>query len=416
MAGGQYEQVLARLREAARILNLEPGIFEILAEPERTLEVALPIEMDDGSIKVFTGYRCQHSTVRGPAKGGVRYAMDVCMDEVKALSSWMTWKCAVAGIPYGGGKGGIRVDPTELSENELKRLTRRYVYAIYPIIGPEKDIPAPDMGTNAQIMGWFVDTYSVLNGVYSPGVVTGKPVPIGGSIGRREATGRGVVFAVRELLLRLNKKPSEITCAVQGYGNVGSVAATLAHEMGCKVVAVSDISGGHYNPGGLNIPHITKYVEENRVLEGYSEPGVSNISNADLLTLDVDLLIPAALQNQITEENAEDVRAKFIVEGANGPTTAEADKILAANGVLVVPDILANAGGVICSYFEWVQNLQNFYWTEEEVNSRLDKIMTHSFAEVWDFAHEEDLSLRTGAYILGVKRVADAIKMRGIFP
>jgi glutamate dehydrogenase (NAD(P)+) len=416
MAGGQYEQVLARLREAARILNLEPGIFEILAEPERTLEVALPIEMDDGSIKVFTGYRCQHSTVRGPAKGGVRYAMDVCMDEVKALSSWMTWKCAVAGIPYGGGKGGIRVDPTELSENELKRLTRRYVYAIYPIIGPEKDIPAPDMGTNAQIMGWFVDTYSVLNGVYSPGVVTGKPVPIGGSIGRREATGRGVVFAVRELLLRLNKKPSEITCAVQGYGNVGSVAATLAHEMGCKVVAVSDISGGHYNPGGLNIPHITKYVEENRVLEGYSEPGASNISNADLLTLDVDLLIPAALQNQITEENAEDVRAKFIVEGANGPTTAEADKILAANGVLVVPDILANAGGVICSYFEWVQNLQNFYWTEEEVNSRLDKIMTHSFAEVWDFAHEEDLSLRTGAYILGVKRVADAIKMRGIFP
>ncbi len=416
MAGGQYEQVLARLREAARILNLEPGIFEILAEPERTLEVALPIEMDDGSIKVFTGYRCQHSTVRGPAKGGVRYAMDVCMDEVKALSSWMTWKCAVAGIPYGGGKGGIRVDPTQLSENELKRLTRRYVYAIYPIIGPEKDIPAPDMGTNAQIMGWFVDTYSVLNGVYSPGVVTGKPVPIGGSIGRREATGRGVVFAVRELLLRLNKKPSEITCAVQGYGNVGSVAATLAHEMGCKVVAVSDISGGHYNPGGLNIPHITKYVEENRVLEGYSEPGASNISNADLLTLDVDLLIPAALQNQITEENAEDVRAKFIVEGANGPTTAEADKILAANGVLVVPDILANAGGVICSYFEWVQNLQNFYWTEEEVNSRLDKIMTHSFAEVWDFAHEEDLSLRTGAYILGVKRVADAIKMRGIFP
>ncbi len=416
MAGGQYEQVLARLREAARILNLEPGIFEILAEPERTLEVALPIEMDDGSIKVFTGYRCQHSTVRGPAKGGVRYAMDVCMDEVKALSSWMTWKCAVAGIPYGGGKGGIRVDPTQLSENELKRLTRRYVYAIYPIIGPEKDIPAPDMGTNAQIMGWFVDTYSVLNGVYSPGVVTGKPVPIGGSIGRREATGRGVVFAVRELLLRLNKKPSEITCAVQGYGNVGSVAATLAHEMGCKVVAVSDISGGHYNPGGLNIPHITKYVEENRVLEGYSEPGVSNISNADLLTLDVDLLIPAALQNQITEENAEDVRAKFIVEGANGPTTAEADKILAANGVLVVPDILANAGGVICSYFEWVQNLQNFYWTEEEVNSRLDKIMTHSFAEVWDFAHEEDLSLRTGAYILGVKRVADGIQMRGIFP
>jgi len=416
MAGGQYEQVLARLREAARILNLEPGIFEILAEPERTLEVALPIKMDDGSIKVFLGYRCQHSTVRGPAKGGVRYAMDVCMDEVKALSSWMTWKCAVAGIPYGGGKGGIRVDPTQLSESELERLTRRYVYATYPIIGPEKDIPAPDMGTNAQIMGWFVDTYSILSGVYSPGVVTGKPVPIGGSIGRREATGRGVIFAVRELLLRLSKEPTEITCAVQGYGNVGSVAATLAHELGCKVVAVSDITGGRYNPKELNIPEITKHVENNRVLEGYEEPGADNISNADLLTLDVDLLIPAALQNQITKDNAANIRAKFIVEAANGPTTAEADKILGENGILVVPDILANAGGVICSYFEWVQNLQNFYWSEEEVNSRLDNIMTHNFAEVWDFAHEKDLSLRTGAYILGVKRVVDAIKLRGIFP
>lgn len=342
--------------------------------------------------------------------------MDVCMDEVKALSSWMTWKCAVAGIPYGGGKGGIRVDPTQLSQSELERLTRRYVYATYPIIGPEKDIPAPDMGTNAQIMGWFVDTYSILNGVYSPGVVTGKPVPIGGSIGRREATGRGVIFAVRELLLRLGKKPTEITCAVQGYGNVGSVAATLAHEMGCKVVAVSDITGGRYNPEGLNIPEITEHVENNKVLEAYGEPGADNISNADLLTLDVDLLIPAALQNQITKENAANIKAKFIVEAANGPTTADADKILGENGILVVPDILANAGGVICSYFEWVQNLQNFYWSEEEVNSRLDNIMTSNFAEVWDFAHEKDLSLRTGAYILGVKRVVDAIKLRGIFP
>ena len=416
MAGSQYEQVLARLREASRILNLEPGIFEILAEPERTLEVALPVEMDDGSTKVFMGYRCQHSTVRGPAKGGVRYAMDVCMDEVKALASWMTWKCAVAGIPYGGSKGGIRVDPLKLSQNELKRLTRRYVYAILPIIGPEKDIPAPDMGTNAQIMGWFVDTYSVLTGVLSPGVVTGKPIPIGGSLGRREATGRGVVFAVRELLARLGKQPSEVTCAVQGYGNVGSVSAELAHELGCKVVGVSDVTGGVYNPAGLNVPEISKYVAEHKFIEGYTAPGVSIISNEQLLTLDVDLLIPAALQGQITEANADQIKAKLIVEGANGPTSAEADKILEEKGVIVVPDILANGGGVVCSYFEWVQNLQNFYWTEEEVNTRLDGIMTRSFAEVWDFAKQRDLSMRTGAYILSIAKVAEAIRMRGIFP
>jgi glutamate dehydrogenase/leucine dehydrogenase len=416
MAGSQYEQVLARLREASRILKLEPGIFEILAEPERTLEVALPVEMDDGSVKVFMGYRCHHSTVRGPAKGGVRYSMDVCMDEVKALASWMTWKCAVAGIPYGGGKGGIRVDPARLSQNELKRLTRRYVYSILPIIGPEKDIPAPDMGTNAQIMGWFVDTYSVFTGVLSPGVVTGKPIPIGGSLGRREATGRGVVFAVRELFARLGKKPSEIACAVQGYGNVGSITAELAHELGCKVVGVSDITGGVYNPAGLDVPAISKYVAEHKFIEGYTAPGVSIVSNEQLLTLDVDLLIPAALQGQITEANADQIRAKFIVEGANGPTSAEADRILEEKGVLVVPDILANGGGVVCSYFEWVQNLQNFYWTEEEVNTRLDGIMTRSFAEVWDFAKQRNLSMRTGAYILSIGKVAEAIRMRGIFP
>lgn len=416
MAGSQYEQVLARLREASEILKLEPGIFKILAEPERTLEVALPVEMDDGRTEVFMGYRCQHSTVRGPAKGGVRFAMDVSMDEVKALASWMTWKCAVAGIPYGGGKGGITVDPLKLSENELKRLTRRYVYGIYPIVGPEKDIPAPDMGTNAQIMGWFVDTYSILSGTYSPGVVTGKPIAIGGSLGRREATGRGVMFATRELLARLGKAPSEITCAVQGFGNVGSVAAQIAHEMGIKVVAVSDVTGGLYNPAGLNIPEIINYVAENKFLKGYSANGVSPISNAELITADVDLLVPAALQGQITEENASKIKAKMIVEGANGPTTAEADKILQANGVIAVPDILANAGGVVCSYFEWVQNLQHFYWTEEEVNTRLDGIMTRSFKEVWDFSKQRNLSLRTGAYILAIGKVAEAIRLRGIFP
>ncbi|MGI6147505.1 MAG: Glu/Leu/Phe/Val family dehydrogenase, partial [Bacillota bacterium] len=412
----QYEQVLARLREASEILKLDPGIFKILAEPERTLEVALPVQMDDGRIEVFMGYRCQHSTARGPAKGGVRFALDVCMDEVKALASWMTWKCAVVGIPYGGGKGGVCVDPTKLSKNELARLTKRYVYAIQSIIGPEKDIPAPDMGTNAEVMGWFYDAYSVLTNTFSPGVVTGKPIPIGGSLGRREATGRGVMVSARELLARVGKSAEGMTCAVQGFGNVGSVAAEIAYQMGMKVVGVSDVTGGLYNPAGLNIPALVRYADEHRVIEGYSEPGASKISNAELLELDVEMLIPAALQGQITEANAANIKAKYIVEGANGPTTAGADKILEAKGVICVPDILANAGGVTCSYFEWVQNLQHFYWSEEEVNTRLDAIMSKAFKEVWDFAKEHNLSLRTGAYMLSINRVSEAIKMRGIFP
>ncbi|NLM65276.1 MAG: Glu/Leu/Phe/Val dehydrogenase [Firmicutes bacterium] len=416
MAGSQYEQVLARLREASEILKLDPGIFKILAEPERTLEVALPVQMDDGRIEVFMGYRCQHSTARGPAKGGVRFALDVCMDEVKALASWMTWKCAVVGIPYGGGKGGVCVDPTKLSKNELARLTKRYVYAIQSIIGPEKDIPAPDMGTNAEVMGWFYDAYSVLTNTFSPGVVTGKPIPIGGSLGRREATGRGVMVSARELLARVGKSAEGMTCAVQGFGNVGSVAAEIAYQMGMKVVGVSDVTGGLYNPAGLNIPALVRYADEHRVIEGYSEPGASKISNAELLELDVEMLIPAALQGQITEANAANIKAKYIVEGANGPTTAGADKILEAKGVICVPDILANAGGVTCSYFEWVQNLQHFYWSEEEVNTRLDAIMSKAFKEVWDFAKEHNLSLRTGAYMLSINRVSEAIKMRGIFP
>lgn len=410
------QQVLARLREASEILKLDPGIFKILAEPERTLEVALPVQMDDGRIEVFMGYRCQHSTARGPAKGGVRFALDVCMDEVKALASWMTWKCAVVGIPYGGGKGGVCVDPTKLSKNELARLTKRYVYAIQSIIGPEKDIPAPDMGTNAEVMGWFYDAYSVLTNTFSPGVVTGKPIPIGGSLGRREATGRGVMVSARELLARVGKSAEGMTCAVQGFGNVGSVAAEIAYQMGMKVVGVSDVTGGLYNPAGLNIPALVRYADEHRVIEGYSEPGASKISNAELLELDVEMLIPAALQGQITEANAANIKAKYIVEGANGPTTAGADKILEAKGVICVPDILANAGGVTCSYFEWVQNLQHFYWSEEEVNTRLDAIMSKAFKEVWDFAKEHNLSLRTGAYMLSINRVSEAIKMRGIFP
>ncbi|OPZ64755.1 MAG: Glutamate dehydrogenase [Firmicutes bacterium ADurb.Bin506] len=392
MAGSQYEQVLARLREASEILKLDPGIYKILAEPERTLETSLPVVMDDGRIEVFQGYRCQHSTARGPAKGGVRFALDVCLDEVKALASWMTWKCAVVGIPYGGAKGGVCVDPTKLSKNELMRLTKRYAYAIAPIIGPEKDIPAPDMGTNAEIMGWFMDSYSAVVGTLSPGVVTGKPISLGGSLGRREATGRGVMVTTRELLSVLGVSPQGMTCAVQGFGNVGSVAAEIAHGMGMKVVAVSDISGGH------------------------SAPGVTAISNAELLELDVELLIPAALQSQIVESNADRIKAKYIVEGANGPTSAEADKILEKKGIICVPDILANAGGVTGSYFEWVQNLQNFYWTETEVNTRLDNIMAKAFHEVWDFSKKLNLSLRTGAYMLAINKVSEAIRMRGIYP
>ena len=323
MAGSQYEQVLARLREASEILKLDPGIFKILAEPERTLEVALPVQMDDGRIEVFMGYRCQHSTARGPAKGGVRFALDVCMDEVKALASWMTWKCAVVGIPYGGGKGGVCVDPTKLSKNELARLTKRYVYAIQSIIGPEKDIPAPDMGTNAEVMGWFYDAYSVLTNTFSPGVVTGKPIPIGGSLGRREATGRGVMVSARELLARVGKSAEGMTCAVQGFGNVGSVAAEIAYQMGMKVVGVSDVTGGLYNPAGLNIPALVRYADEHRVIEGYSEPGASKISNAELLELDVEMLIPAALQGQITEANAANIKASSTVEAPTAPPPRE---------------------------------------------------------------------------------------------
>ncbi|MCR4425299.1 MAG: Glu/Leu/Phe/Val dehydrogenase [Firmicutes bacterium] len=416
MGHSQYDEVLLRLAAAARILNLEPGIHAILAEPERILEVSVPIQMDDGSIRVFQGYRVQHSTARGPAKGGIRYAPDVDMDEVKALASWMTWKCAVVGIPYGGGKGGIKVDPSSLSENELCRLTRRYVSGIAPIIGPDKDIPAPDVNTNSTIMGWIVDTYSMLRGVFTPGVVTGKPINLGGSLGRREATGRGVMMTVRELLKRLGRAPAETIAAVQGYGNVGSVSATLLCELGCKVVAVSDITGGIYNPAGLDIADVNRYVASHKFLEGYSAPGVAAISNSEILTLPVDLLIPAAIQGQITEKNAADVKAKMIVEGANGPTTAGADKILEEAGTVVVPDILANAGGVVVSYFEWVQNLQQYYWTEAEVNMRLDGIMTRSFDEVWRYSHEKNLSLRTGAYVLSVNRVAEAIRVRGLFP
>jgi len=413
-----FEMVLTQLEMVAERLNLERGILKILSHPERILEVALPVKMDDGRIKVFTGYRIQHSSARGPCKGGIRYHPNVTRDEVKALATWMTWKCAVVNIPYGGAKGGIRCDPTGLSLGELERLTRRYAVMIRPILGPKKDIPAPDVNTNAVVMDWIMDTISVFADQYTDEVVTGKSIELGGALGRREATGRGVMIVTKEILKRLNMDITKSTVAVQGYGNVGSVAATLLAQEGCRVVGVGDISGGLYNPSGLNIPDINEYVSQSsgHLLEGYSAPGVEEITNEELLELDVNVLIPAALEAQITEQNAGSVQAKVIVEGANGPTTPEADVILAEKKVYVMPDILANAGGVIVSYFEWVQNLQSFFWEEEETNLKLAKLLQRGFEEVWTYSHLESVSLRMAALMLGVRRVAQAIEKRGIFP
>lgn len=387
-----------------------------LRYPERELTVAVPVEMDDGSLKVFTGYRIQHSSSRGPCKGGIRYHHEVNLDEVKALAAWMTWKCAVVNIPYGGAKGGIQVDPSQLSEKELSRLTRRYTAAILPILGPERDIPAPDVNTDARIMGWIMDTYSMFKGYSVPGVVTGKPIAIGGSLGRREATGRGVSIIADEIAFRKGIDMQKAKIAIQGFGNVGGTAARLFYDKGYSVVAVSDVSGGLYNQNGLDIREITDYVSANKTLKGFTGKGISVITNEELLGLDVDILVPAAMENQITKDTAKSIKAKIIVEGANGPTTTEADAILDEKGVVVVPDILANAGGVVVSYFEWVQNLQAIFWEEHEIYSMLKKIMLRAFDEVYDMAREKNSSLRLGAYILALARVVRAKKIRGIFP
>lgn len=411
-----YDAMLEVLDRAANMLGLEEQDYIHLKYPEREIKVSIPIEMDDGSIKVFEGYRVQHSSVRGPYKGGIRYHQDVDMDEVKALAGWMSFKCAVVDIPYGGGKGGVRVDATKLSKKELERLTRKYATLLYPFVGPEIDIPAPDVNTNAEIMGWFMDTYSTLRGHLSPGVVTGKPVPIGGSLGRTEATGRGVMFMTREIAKKLHLPLEGARVAVQGAGNVGGTAARLLYREGCKIVALSDVSGGIYLEEGLNMDEIMDFLtaERGRLLKDYDVPGLVRISNDELLTADVDILIPAALGNQITEEIAPRIKAKIVVEGANGPTTVAGDKILEDNGIVVVPDILANAGGVTVSYFEWVQNLQSFRWEEEEINKRLENIMIKAFNEVWNTAEKAATSLRMGAYMVAVDRIVTASKMRGI--
>lgn len=410
-----YDNVLSVVDQAAKILEYAPEDYEAIKYPERELKVSVPVNMDDGTVKVFEGFRVQHSTSRGPAKGGIRYHTCVNMDEVKALAAWMTFKCAVVNIPFGGGKGAVICDPKQLSERELNTLTRRFTAAIFPLIGPEQDIPAPDVGTNATIMAWMMDTFSIMNGHCVPGVVTGKPIELGGALGRQEATGRGVMFTVKNILNKMNIPVEGTATTIQGMGNVGSITAKLLYESNMRIIAVSDVSGGLYKESGLDIPDILKYLSEDRqhLLKDYDAEGVTHITNQDLLTLKTTLLIPAALENQINENNAAQIQAKLIVEAANGPITIEADEILSQRGITVVPDILANAGGVVVSYFEWVQNIQSVSWTEHYVNEQLKEIMDKAFHSVWEIAEEKQLPMRTGAYLIAVKRVIDAKKARG---
>jgi len=399
---------------AAERLNLDPGLRRVLREPRRELTVHFPVKMDDGSVQVFTGYRVQHNLGRGPAKGGIRYHQDVTLDEVKALAMWMTWKCAVVGIPYGGGKGGVIVDPKKLSLKELEALTRRFTTEISVLIGPERDIPAPDVNTNAQVMAWMMDTYSMHQGYTVPGVVTGKPISLGGSEGRNEATARGVVFTVIEAARHLDIDLHQATVVVQGFGNAGSIAARLMREQGSTVLAVSDSAGGIHNPAGLDIDRVIAWKAEHGTVQGF--PGATNVSNQELLEIECDVLIPAALENQITAANAANVKARIVAEAANGPTTPEADDILFSRGVFLIPDILCNAGGVTVSYFEWVQDLNRDHWSEDVVNAKLREIMVKAFNETYTMAQREQVHMRTAAYLVAVKRVADATAMRGLYP
>ncbi len=406
--------MMERFNIAADILELERGFYEYLCKPAHIHITSNPIVMDNGEIKVFEGFRVIHNDVLGPSKGGIRYSPDVNLSEVKALAAWMTWKCAVVDVPFGGAKGGVVCNPREMSPGELERLTRRYTAGMLDVFGPNRDIPAPDMNTNEQIMAWILDTYSMHARSTDTAVVTGKPIALGGSKGRKEATGRGVMRCTLAAMERIGMSPSSATVAVQGFGNVGSVAAKLLHEQGCKILAVSDVSGGYYNPDGLDIQRMLEYSEANKnSLEGYSN--AEKLSNEELLTLDVDVLVPAAKEDQITKSIAPKIKAKIIAEGANGPTTPEADDILNENGVLVIPDILANAGGVTVSYFEWVQDRHGYFWSLDRVNRRLDSMMRRAFDSVYDTAEKHDVSMRIGAYVLSVDKVASALRVRGIY-
>ncbi len=415
-----WENALKQLDKAAKAMNLNPGYHQILATPKRVLEIQLPIKMDDGTIKVFTGWRVQHNDARGPCKGGIRYHPNTDLDEVKALAMWMTWKTAVVDIPYGGAKGGIRVDPHKLSPGELERLSRRYIYAISPIVGINKDIPAPDVYTNPQIMAWMMDTYSALVGYNEPGVITGKPLEVGGSEGREEATARGLQYVTEEAVRVLGIDPTRATAAVQGYGNAGYFSAKFMKELGMKVVAVSDSKGAIYNPDGLDPEAVLEHKKKTGSVKNF--PGAQNLNpdpikaNQELLELDVDVLIPAAIENVITKENADNIEAKLVVEAANGPTTPEADDILHERGIIVVPDILANAGGVTVSYFEWIQARTREWWTVDTVRNKLRAIMSKSFRDVYNIRNEMNVDMRTAALILAIKRVVRALEIRGIWP
>jgi glutamate dehydrogenase (NAD(P)+) len=409
-----WDSALRQFDRAADHLPIKRGIREFLAYPKRELTVHFPVKMDDGSVRIFTGYRIHHSTVLGPTKGGIRYHQDVTLNEIRALAMLMSWKCAVVGLPYGGAKGGVVVNPKELSQNELEHLTRRYATEISILMSPEGDIPAPDVGTNPQVMAWIMDTYSMHRGYSTPSVVTGKPVAIGGSQGRVEATGRGVTIVAREAARMLGMNLQGATVAIQGFGNVGSVAAVLLSKVGCKIIAASDTRGGVVNTKGLDAGKLVEHKERTGSVVGF--PGAEVVSNQDLLEVPCDILVPSALEGQITDDNAARLKTRLIVEGANGPVTPAGDDVLRDRKITVIPDILANAGGVIVSYFEWVQGLQQFFWTEEEVNENLERIMVRSFGQVAQVSTERNVDLRTAALIRGIDRVANALYIRGIYP
>jgi len=409
-----FESMMERFRFAAELLNLDEGMFQYLASPVKQVIVSIPVVMDSGEIEVFEGYRVIHDNVLGPSKGGIRYAPDVTLEEIKALAAWMTWKCAIVNVPFGGAKGGVRCNPKELSTTELERMTRRYTSNMLEVFGPDRDIPAPDMNTNEQIMAWIMDTYSMNVHRTETAVVTGKPTILGGSHGRKEATGRGVVTVTLAALNKLGIMPNKCTVAVQGFGNVGSISAQLMYEQGARIIAISDITGGYYNDEGIDIPEAIRYSEENdRSLEGY--PDAEPISNEELLQLKCDVLIPAAKEDQISRKNADSIRARVIAEGANGPVTANADSVLEEKGIMVVPDILANAGGVTVSYFEWVQDRQGYFWTEERVNRRLNRMMRDAFDNLFKVSEKYDITLRQAAYVYAINKVATTLKMRGIY-
>jgi glutamate dehydrogenase (NAD(P)+) len=405
--------MMSRFDHAAQLLQLDPDLYKVLRVPNREITIYIPVFMDDGHIEVFTGFRVQHNFARGPAKGGIRYAPDVTLDEVRALAAWMTWKCAVVNIPFGGAKGGIICDPSQMSRGELERMTRRYTAELIDFIGPERDVPAPDMNTNEQTMAWVMDTYSMHARHTVTAVVTGKPIDLSGSQGRREATGRGLLFVIDEAVKKLGLKPENTRIVIQGSGNVGGTAARLMSETGYKVVAISDIHGGIYNPKGLDIPNVMSYLAIDKSFERY--PNAEPVSNHELLEIDCEVLLPAATENQITSHNANRIKCRILAEGANGPTTAAADDILESKGVFVIPDILANAGGVTCSYFEWVQDRMGYFWKEDLVNERLKDIMVASFNDVVKYAENHSVNNRIAAYMLAIDRVAYVTRVRGIY-